>query len=88
MSFTYGDKKRLGIYIHIPFCISKCAYCDFNSAPPSSDEIVTRYIDALISHIESYSAAASAYEPDSVFIGGGTPTSISSPLKKTEPLFI
>ena len=46
MSFTYGDKKRLGIYIHIPFCISKCAYCDFNSAPPSSDEIVTRYIDA------------------------------------------
>ena len=76
MSFTYGDKKRLGIYIHIPFCISKCAYCDFNSAPPSSDEIVTRYIDALITHIESYSAAASAYEPDSVFIGGGTPTSI------------
>lgn len=76
MSFTYGDKKRLGIYIHIPFCISKCAYCDFNSAPPSSDDIIVRYIDALIAHIESYSEAASAYEPDSVFIGGGTPTCI------------
>lgn len=76
MSIAYGDKKRLGIYIHIPFCISKCAYCDFNSAPPASDEIVATYIDALIAHIESYKAAASAYEPDSVFIGGGTPTSI------------
>lgn len=76
MSFTYGDKKRLGIYIHIPFCVSKCAYCDFNSAPPASEDIIVRYVDALISHIESYSEAVSSYEPDSVFIGGGTPTSI------------
>lgn len=68
--------KRLGIYIHIPFCRSKCAYCDFNSAPPESDELVTRYIDALIAHIESYKTAAAEYEPDTVFIGGGTPTSV------------
>ena len=68
--------KRLGIYIHIPFCRSKCAYCDFNSAPPESDEIVTRYVDALIAHMESYRTAAGEYEPDTVFIGGGTPTSL------------
>lgn len=68
--------KPLGIYVHIPFCLSKCAYCDFNSAPPASDEIVTKYIDALIAHIESYREVCSEYEPDSVFIGGGTPTSI------------
>lgn len=76
MLLSYGEQKRLGIYIHIPFCISKCAYCDFNSAPPQSEEIVTRYIDALIAHMESYSASVSSYSPDTVFIGGGTPTSI------------
>ncbi|MGN1409748.1 MAG: radical SAM family heme chaperone HemW [Eubacteriales bacterium] len=76
MLLSYGEQKRLGIYIHIPFCISKCAYCDFNSAPPQSDEIITRYIDALIAHMESYSASVSSYCPDTVFIGGGTPTSI------------
>lgn len=76
MLLSYGEQKRLGIYIHIPFCISKCAYCDFNSAPPQSEEIVTRYIDTLIAHMESYSASVSSYSPDTVFIGGGTPTSI------------
>ena len=74
--FNNTSHKRLGIYVHIPFCRSKCAYCDFNSAPPESDELVTRYIDALIAHMESYKAVADAYEPDTVFIGGGTPTSI------------
>ncbi len=76
MDYFLGEQKRLGIYIHIPFCISKCAYCDFNSAPPQSDEIITKYIDALIAHMESYRDASSMYRPDSVFIGGGTPTSI------------
>lgn len=71
-----NDQKRLGLYFHIPFCISKCAYCDFNSSVPSESEIITRYIDALIAHMESYRAGAASYEPDTVFIGGGTPTSI------------
>ena len=57
------DKKRLGIYIHIPFCVSKCAYCDFNSAPPQNPEIIQRYISALIAHMESYRDAGSSYEP-------------------------
>ena len=72
----FSEKESLGIYIHIPFCLSKCAYCDFNSAPAGSPEVITSYIDALIAHMESYRKAASQYNVDTVFIGGGTPTSI------------
>ncbi len=75
----YTDKKRLGIYIHIPFCRSKCAYCDFNSNTAESygdGEIFTKYVDALCAHMESYSDSAAMYAPDSVFIGGGTPTAL------------
>lgn len=68
--------KRLGLYFHIPFCLSKCAYCDFFSFVPSNEELITRYIDALITHMEDYRHAAEEYVVDSVFIGGGTPTCI------------
>lgn len=73
---TTKEQKRLGLYFHIPFCLSKCAYCDFNSSTPESDEIISRYISAMISHMERYRAVSGSYEPDTVFIGGGTPTSI------------
>ncbi len=76
MQINMNEQKKLGLYFHIPFCISKCAYCDFNSAPPANPEIITRYVSALIAHMESYRAGASSYCPDTVFIGGGTPTSI------------
>ncbi|MCQ2456834.1 MAG: radical SAM family heme chaperone HemW [Clostridia bacterium] len=74
MEFDFNEKKRLGLYIHIPFCRSKCAYCDFNSAVPGSEELMSRYVSALISHMESYKDGAKEYSPDTVFIGGGTPT--------------
>jgi len=70
------DKKRLGLYLHIPFCRSKCAYCDFYSFVPSNDELVERYVNALILHMQSYRAGAKDYAPDTVFIGGGTPTAL------------
>ncbi len=76
MHTTTNEQKRLGLYIHIPFCISKCAYCDFNSVPAQSEETITNYISALIAHMEQYRGVAASYEPDTVFIGGGTPTSI------------
>jgi len=79
MPYTYTS-GRLGIYVHIPFCKSKCAYCDFNSAPPSSEDVTARYVDALIAHMESYRAAASTYAIDTVFIGGGTPTALAPEL--------
>lgn len=71
-----GEQKRLGLYVHIPFCISKCAYCDFNSSAEHSNEVISNYISAVIAHMEQYRLAASSYEPDTVFIGGGTPTCI------------
>lgn len=74
------DRKRLGLYLHIPFCSHKCGYCDFFSFIPTNDELVRRYISALIIHMENYRNAAKQYSPDSIFIGGGTPTSLPTPL--------
>lgn len=64
--------ENLGIYIHIPFCLSKCAYCDFYSV--TSQENFERYVDALLLHMEDYSESAKNRVVDTVFIGGGTPT--------------
>ena len=71
-----SDKRRLGLYIHIPFCLSKCAYCDFYSYTPKNEQVYERYTNALIAHMEHYKSAASGYAPDSVYIGGGTPTAL------------
>lgn len=67
------EKKELEIYIHIPFCVQKCAYCDFLSAP--ADEAVReRYIDALKEEIRQQKSFGSEYKVISIFIGGGTPS--------------
>lgn len=68
------QSNRLGIYIHIPFCKSKCAYCDFYSFAPKDGRVYGAYTDALIKHITSYRVAGGDYAPDTVYIGGGTPT--------------
>jgi len=70
---TY-DKKRLGLYLHVPFCRSKCAYCDFYSLPDPDADVMERYVNALIAHMQSYKKGARDYVADTVFIGGGTPT--------------
>lgn len=69
-------KKPLGLYIHIPFCHAKCAYCDFYSQSGAGDELMQRYVDSLLLQMEDYSAAAKGYTVDTVFIGGGTPTAL------------
>ena len=68
------NKKSLGLYIHIPFCKAKCAYCDFCSVSGTGDEDMRRYVDALLLQMEDYSKAAKNYSVDTIFIGGGTPT--------------
>ena len=68
--------RQLGLYIHVPFCRSKCAYCDFYSFRPSEEGLESRYTDAVISHMESYRDAAAGYAVTSVFVGGGTPTAL------------
>lgn len=66
--------KKLGIYVHIPFCIKKCAYCDFNSYDHKA-EWKEAYINALIDEISAF--CADGFIVDSIFFGGGTPTVLS-----------
>lgn len=67
--------RDLGIYIHIPFCVRKCNYCDFLSAP-ATEEIKKQYVEALITEIESYKGRNDDFIVPTVFIGGGTPSCI------------
>ena len=66
--------KKLGLYIHIPFCIKKCNYCDFYSVGCAEPETVKRYVSALCNHIEKESSRYKDYEIDTIFVGGGTPS--------------
>lgn len=65
--------KTLGVYIHIPFCVQKCRYCDFLSAPATRD-YMTKYVSTLKREIENEAAAYKEYLVESVFFGGGTPS--------------
>ena len=72
--FPRTQKVPLGIYIHIPFCRSKCEYCDFYSLPQADEETMDRYLKALCAHIRETGPQAPAYRVDTVYFGGGTPT--------------
>ena len=65
--------KKLGIYIHIPFCASKCSYCDFYSLA-GCDKLMPKYHNALLQHIREASPQLRQYYTDSVYFGGGTPS--------------
>lgn len=58
-----------GIYIHIPFCMNKCNYCDFLSFK-SNEEERKKYVDYILKEIDLYPK----YEYDTVYLGGGTPS--------------
>ena len=66
-------EKTLGLYLHIPFCKSKCAYCDFYSLP-RSEEKMDAYTAALIRHLEEVAPRCTAHTVDTVYFGGGTPS--------------
>lgn len=73
-------KNRLSIYIHIPFCVQKCAYCDFLSAPATL-EVQEQYLHMLKQEIrQKASEYAADYCVQTIFIGGGTPTSVPAEL--------
>ncbi len=74
-------KKELGIYIHIPFCIKKCAYCDFISFPNKLD-IQQEYVNKILSEIEKSKNILENYDVSTIYIGGGTPSAINSELIK------
>lgn len=66
--------KGLGLYIHIPFCASKCKYCDFYSLPNTNETLREKYVEALMSHMEDYKIQAKDYVVTSIYFGGGTPS--------------
>lgn len=72
----------LSLYVHIPWCVQKCPYCDFNSHALKADIPEEEYIDALLedldTDIERYQLAGDARLLHSIFIGGGTPSLISA----------
>ena len=76
--FPRTQKVPLGIYIHIPFCRSKCEYCDFYSLPQADEETMDRYLKALCTHIREAGPQSPAYRVDTVYFGGGTPTYFGS----------
>ncbi len=65
--------KPLGLYIHIPFCKSKCIYCDFYSLPRAEDRM-DRYVSALCRQLAEIAQWTTAHTVDSVYLGGGTPS--------------
>ena len=62
-----------GIYIHIPFCVHKCIYCDFLSAP-ADDDVKYAYTKALINEIRNTADRQVKDKITSIFFGGGTPS--------------
>lgn len=64
--------KELELYLHIPFCVKKCNYCDFLSAP-AGEETRAAYVDALLEEIRGFDEPED-YEVVTVFFGGGTPS--------------
>jgi len=69
-------RKELEIYIHIPFCVRKCAYCDFLSRP-ADEETVEAYVKGLIDEIGAYGVLNHEEAVTTIFLGGGTPSLLS-----------
>lgn len=70
-----NEKTPLGIYVHIPFCRSKCEYCDFYSLGGSREKGLTEdYLEAVCLHMKEAGALAPNYLVDTIYFGGGTPT--------------
>ena len=72
--FSPKNKKNLGIYIHVPFCKSKCQYCDFYSVTSDDYYLHDNYRKAICEHVKEAGAQAADYVVDTIYFGGGTPT--------------
>jgi len=68
---------KLGLYLHFPFCVSKCPYCDFNSYPLKEENQITSYISAIYKEITAYSQKLKKVNIKAIYFGGGTPTILS-----------
>lgn len=75
MTEISNNKKPLEIYVHIPFCVRKCNYCDFLSMP-CDEKTKDSYMEALLAEIAGKAMRYAEYEVVSIFIGGGTPSTV------------
>ena len=69
--------KSLGVYIHIPFCVQKCVYCDFLSSPATKDR-QKEYMTALKREIETEAQKYKEFQVNTIFFGGGTPSILAA----------
>ena len=69
-----NNKTPLGIYVHVPFCRSKCQYCDFYSLTCKDDKSIETYLRAVCAHIRESGALTPGYKVDTIYFGGGTPS--------------
>jgi putative oxygen-independent coproporphyrinogen III oxidase len=74
---TSFDLPPLSLYVHLPWCVRKCPYCDFNSFTMGNDAPRERYLDALVSDLDAEAERAGDRELTSIFLGGGTPSVFS-----------
>ena len=65
--------QPIGLYIHVPFCVRKCPYCDFYSLPLTDDSGLDRYTDALLRSLDRWSERLPGCRADTLYLGGGTP---------------
>jgi oxygen-independent coproporphyrinogen-3 oxidase len=77
------SREPLSIYVHVPFCTLKCAYCDFNSYA-GLEELVVPYVDALVSEMGLWAGLAAGRPTPTAFFGGGTPSLL--PIEQVERL--
>ena len=75
---TLLQTPPLGLYIHIPWCVRKCPYCDFNSHELRGEIDESAYIDALLRDISVEIACSGERRLHSIFFGGGTPSLLSA----------
>lgn len=68
------DRRHAGLYLHVPFCRKKCAYCDFYSRPVADNAVLDAFSDAMKNDIVRSAGLFSDHRFDTVFVGGGTPT--------------
>jgi oxygen-independent coproporphyrinogen-3 oxidase len=75
--FNFTSYRPLSLYIHIPWCVRKCPYCDFNSHEIRADIPEANYINALLADLEQDLVRVSGRKIHSIFFGGGTPSVLS-----------
>ena len=90
-SYLMGKPRKLSLYFHIPFCLSKCYYCDFNSYAGLS-WLIPQYVEALKEEMQLYAKGIWQFEIATIYFGGGTPSllpmnAVSCILKTCSELF-